>query len=193
MRTTVLNAAAALAVLLAALTAPAPATAHAQLADSVPRPGATVQRLDDIRLQVHAPLRSGGRHAIRLLGPDGARWDNARTRIVSDRELLVGIGPALPKQGEYTVRWCAVPADGHPQSGAYKFSYSGATSASARPPIPNPGATSVCAAAARDGAATEVIGWLLVGLVAGSVLFVAAAAILTRRANPAGGGRRPNG
>lgn len=192
MRTAVLSAAAALAALLGALTAPAPATAHTQLAGSTPRPGATVQQLDDIRLQFHAPLRPGGRHAIRLLGPNGARWDNARTRTVSDRELLVRVAPALPKQGEYTARWCAVPADGHPQSGAFKFSYSGATSASARPPTPNPGATSVCAAAARDGAATVVIGWLLVGVVAGSVLFVAAAAILTRRAGP-GRGRRPTG
>ncbi len=184
MRTAVLSAVALLAMLLGALTAPTPATGHTRLAGSTPRPGETVQHLDGIRLQFHAPLRPGGRHAIRLLGPDGARWDDGRARTISDRVLLVGIALALPKQGEYTVRWCAVTVDGHPQSGAYTFSYSGTTGTSAQPPTPNPDTAPACATAARDGAATTVTGWLLVGVVAASVLFLVATALLSRCAGP---------
>ncbi|MPZ66468.1 MAG: hypothetical protein GEU83_13465 [Pseudonocardiaceae bacterium] len=183
-----LRAATALAVLLGVLTAAAPsAAAHTDLVASTPQPGATVDTLDEIRLQLETSLQRDGRHVIRLLGPDGAQWDNGQTRAVADRELLAGAAPALPRQGEYTVRWCAVTADGHVQSGAYKFSYAGPTSATARPP----GRTSDgggCEVPSWGGAAA-LTGWLLVGVIAAAVLFLAASALLRRRVSPDHGER----
>jgi methionine-rich copper-binding protein CopC len=177
------RAVAALGVLLGVFTAaPPPVVAHTELAGSTPSPGATVSQLAEVRLQFRAPLGDGDRHAIRLLGPDGARWDDGSTRVVSDRTLVVSVAPELRERTEYTVRWCAVPADGHPQSGAYKFSYAGPTSATARPPAPAGDAG--CAAAARGGAAT-IMGWLLVGIVAASMLLLAVMAVANRR-RPAG-------
>lgn len=181
MRTAVLSA--TLAVLFGVLTAAAPpAVAHTDLVASTPEPGATVQRLDEIRLQFQTSLQRDGRHVIRLLGPDGAQWDDARTRTGTDRELLVATASALPRQGEYTVRWCAVTADGHVQSGAYKFSYAGPASGAARPLARTPDGGG-CELPSWVGAAS-LTGWLLVGVIGAAVLFLAASALLRRRSHP---------
>lgn len=184
MRTAVLSAGrratATLAVLLGLLTVAAPsAAAHTQLAGSTPQAGASVPRLDDVRLQFRDPLQPGGLQTIRLLGPEQARWDDGDTRAVSDRELAVGVVPGPARTGEYTVRWCTTTTDGHRQSGAYLFSYTGPTTATARPLTPASD-TADCAAAPAS-AGTTLTWWLLLGLFAGAILFLAATALLGRR------------
>lgn len=177
-----LRMAAAVAVLLGVLTATAPpAAAHTDLAAAIPQPGAVVTQLDTISLEFYGPLRRDGRHAIRLLGPEGGRWDEAQTRMVSDRALLVGVVPSLARQGEYTVRWCALTPDGHHQSGAYVFSYAGPTSLSTRPPT-TADTSADCVAATGGG--SVFISWLMVGVIVALVLFVVTAAIQNRRAGP---------
>ncbi len=167
---------AVLAVLLGVLAAAAPpAAAHTQLTGSSPEPGATVPRLSEIRLEFRGPLATGDRHGIRLLGPDGARWDDGSVRVAADRTLAVEVSAELPERGEYTVRWCAATADGHLLSGAYKFSYAGPTSASARPAALQTGGGG-CAAATPTGVAS-LTGWVLVGTIAAAVLFLAVTAL----------------
>lgn len=86
------------------------------------------------------------------------------------------------------MRWCATPTDGHRQSGAYLFSYTGQTTAAARPLTPAADTVTDpadCAAAPAGAAATR---WLLLGLIAGAILFLAVAALLGTRA-----GRRYTG
>lgn len=177
-----------LAVLLGLHTVAAPAAAaHTELAGSAPRAGASVQRLGEVRLQFRSPLQPGDPQAIRLLGPEDARWDDGDTRVVSGRELVVGVAPALARAGEYTVRWCATTTDGHRQSGAYLFSYTGPADAAARPltPAAGPGTDTADCAAVPAGAGATLTRWLLLGLFAGAILFLAVAALLgSRRSGP---------
>lgn len=189
MRTTALSpslrVAAAVAMLLGMLTAAAPpAAAHTALAASIPQPGAVVTQLGTVRLEFYDPLRSDGQHAIQLLGPEGGRWDDAQTRMVSDRALVVGVVPDLARHGEYTVRWCALTPDGHPQSGAYVFSYTGPTRPSTQAPTTADTSAACMAAATAGGSA--FIGWLMIGVTAAFVLFLVTALLLSRRA-----GQRP--
>lgn len=89
-----LRMAATVVMLLGVLTATAsPAAAHTDLAASIPPPGSMVTQLDTVRLEFYGPLRRDGQHAIRLLGPEGERWDDAQTRMVSTGRWSSGSFP----------------------------------------------------------------------------------------------------
>lgn len=176
-----------LAVLLlagAGLTAPT-AWAHTVLSEATPAPGETVYRLDSVRLVFGLPLAEQARHSVQVFDPAGTRWDTGP--VVQDGQAVsVAVAPVLAATGEYAVRWCVIAADGHPQSGAYQFSYTGATSAVAPAPLPAPD-NAGCAATETDDSVVTA-GWVLLTVIVGSALYIGIAAALRWR-----GSRPPTG
>lgn len=85
-----------------------------------------------------------------------------------DNKVTQAVTGALPN-GEYTVGWRVVSADGHPVSGSYTFTVRG-SSGGAQPAAPAPSTTK--AASSEDSGGSS--GWLWIGLIA-LVLAVAAA------------------
>lgn len=114
----------ALALVANCLTAP-PAEAHDALAESNPAQGQTVtEKLDQIVLTFNEAPLSGlqGGIVIQAVGPGGHEVTTGELRI-QDRTLSRAV--LMTDQGDYTVSWRTVSADGHPIDGSYTFSYAG--------------------------------------------------------------------
>jgi methionine-rich copper-binding protein CopC len=119
----------ALAFVANCLTAP-PAEAHDALAESNPAQGQTVtEKLDQIVLTFNEAPLSGlqGGIVIQAVGPTGREATTGELRI-QDRTLSRTV--LMTEQGDYTVSWRTVSADGHPIDGSYTFSYAGPIPAS---------------------------------------------------------------
>ncbi|RDV43958.1 hypothetical protein DOE76_14560 [Leifsonia sp. ku-ls] len=114
----------ALAFVANCITAP-PAQAHDALAESNPAQGQTVtEKLDQIVLTFNeAPLGGlQGGILIQAVGPGGHEVTTGELRT-QDRTLSRDV--LMTDQGEYTVSWRTVSADGHPIDGSYTFNYAG--------------------------------------------------------------------
>jgi hypothetical protein len=159
-----------------ALTAP-PASAHAALTGASPAKDATVAAPSEIVLTYSDPIR-----LPRVVLTDAAdkQYQAGRPRAV-DNKVTQAVTGALPN-GEYTVGWRVVSADGHPVSGTYTFTVKGSPGG-ARPAAPAPSTTK--AASSQDSGGSS--GWLWIGLIA-LVVAVAAGAVawLRRSSTPEG-------
>jgi copper transport protein len=142
-----------LAALLLLLVA-APAQAHLHLTGSAPAAGDSVSAAPaEIRLSFTERVELGFSD-ISLIGPLGeVRTGDPGVPVDSPSVLVVRVLGGLVA-GEYTVRWRAASADGHPMEGEYRFiilpGAAGLQEASAAPPpraTPAPARAEVPAAA----------------------------------------------
>jgi methionine-rich copper-binding protein CopC len=175
----------ALACALLVLAAPA-ATAHTMLDAADPSPGGTVMSLERIRLGFAGAVDPGSTSRVVLLAPDGSRRDDGCVVLDGERGLAVGVLAPLPVVGEYTVRWCAVAADGHVQRGAYVFGYAGSVDPAAPPagPAADPPGCLTAAEPAPPRATSgggPAAGWIVVGAVALALLGAVVARRVSRR------------
>jgi methionine-rich copper-binding protein CopC len=110
----------ALAVAVLATVNVATALAHVQLVSTSPSAGAGASRsLTAVKATFSGPIRSG---TLRVVDADGrtvsARGGGRDPRNV--RRLMVGLN-GRQKSGRYTARWSIVAADGHAESGSFRF------------------------------------------------------------------------
>ncbi|NGM88964.1 copper resistance protein CopC [Parapusillimonas sp. SGNA-6] len=94
--------------------------AHASLTASTPTAGAVLsQGPATVRLTFNEPVSP---LILKIIQPDGAVHDIARTKVLSEGlELEVPL-PRLDRQGAYGLSWRVVSADGHPIGGTLTFS-----------------------------------------------------------------------
>ncbi|WP_336696724.1 copper resistance CopC family protein [Curtobacterium sp. USHLN213] len=198
-----LLATAASAVTLAfVLVTAAPASAHDVLASTAPAADTTVGGdLDQVTLTFSEPPLAGLESGIvvSVTGPDGAEVgagsvdvDGSTLRTAAD----------LTAAGSYTVTWRSVSVDGHPISGSYRFTSTGApaptptaTGPSQSPSAgtPTPSATADAGAGAGAGATSAATGssgpgatpWVLGGIaVVVAAALVAVLLVARRRTTP---------
>jgi copper transport protein len=121
----------ALAVLvLAALVAPASASAHARLVRTSPADGAVLARAPQQVLVVFDDT-------VRVASGNAAVANLSQRSVLAGRAVARGRALVLPLQrrlarGDYTVRWSIVSEDGHPEQGVLAF----AVGRGAPPPHP---------------------------------------------------------
>lgn len=122
-RSTALGAAGLLAIVLGALAGPAvPALAHNRVIGESPEADSTVTtQPDTVWLETSdALLDVDGATVMDVLGPDGRHYATACPTV----EGAVASVPAeLGPEGEYTVAWRVVSADGHPITGDFGFTW----------------------------------------------------------------------
>jgi copper transport protein len=97
-------------------------SAHSLVRSTDPKAGSTVRKAPTavvIRFNEQVELAFGG---IQVLDPDQRRVDTGKTRYSSGRRdtIQVGLAPDLAN-GQYTVVWRIVAADGHPRSSRFRF------------------------------------------------------------------------
>ncbi|MBT1621202.1 copper resistance protein CopC [Curtobacterium flaccumfaciens pv. oortii] len=171
----------------------APAAAHDALASAAPAVDSTVSGdLDRVTLSFSeaplAGLESG--LVISVTGPDGTEASTGTVRV--DGSTLTK-RVDLAKPGRYNLGWRSVSVDGHPISGTYQFTSTGApvapsstpTSTPTVPVTPEPAATtelSATPAAAADTARdTGPAVWVLAALTAVLIMAIIAVLLITRR------------
>jgi copper transport protein len=102
--------------LLASLTQPPAAFAHAALVGSLPADGATLEQAPAmLRLSFNEPVSP---LVVRLIGPSGEAVTPA---VQAENSSLTITLPALP-HGTHVLSWRVISADGHPVGGALTFS-----------------------------------------------------------------------
>lgn len=179
----------AAALIAVVLVTASPASAHDVLAGSVPAADASVGGdVDRVALTFSEPPLAGLESGIvvSITAPGGAEVGRGAVRVEGSTLTRAA---DLSTAGRYTVTWRSVSVDGHPISGSYGFTSSGAVpSASASAVTPTPSATGAAAAgtpapsasttpAAASAAAptgTPGIVWVL-----GGVAVLVAAALVT--------------
>ncbi|WP_144711656.1 copper resistance CopC family protein [Curtobacterium pusillum] len=142
----------AVLALVLGLAPAAPASAHDVLASTVPVADSTVDgALDRVSLTFSEPPLSGLETGIVVsvtttggteVGHGDVRVDGSTVRRAAD----------LTAAGPYTVTWRSVSVDGHPVSGSYRFTSTGAP-ASPATTTPSPGPTAADSAAPTTAAA----------------------------------------
>lgn len=131
------TAASAVALALVLVTA-APASAHDVLASTAPAADTTVEGdLDQVALTFSEPPLAGLESGIvvSVTGPDGAEVASGSVDV--DGSTLRQAAD-LTTRGSYTVTWRSVSVDGHPISGSYRFTSTGAPTPTATPTAPAP-------------------------------------------------------
>ncbi|MDR6573459.1 methionine-rich copper-binding protein CopC [Curtobacterium sp. 320] len=193
------TAASAVALAFVLVTA-APASAHDVLASTAPAADTTVGGdLDQVTLTFSEPPLAGLESGIvvSVTGPDGAEVgagsvdvDGSTLRTAAD----------LTAAGSYTVTWRSVSVDGHPISGSYRFTSTGAPTTTPTPTATGPtetpsagtptpsatagagaGATSATAGSSGPGATPWVLGGIAVVVAAA---LVAVLLVARRRTTP---------
>ncbi|GAB3464251.1 copper resistance CopC family protein [Kineococcus endophyticus] len=138
-RRALLATAAGVLALTGGLVTAGPAAAHDRLESTNPADGATVATAPDavVLTMSSTPLALGT--LVRVTGPDGAVVSSGDPQIVDAdvTEPLTGARPA----GTYTVDWRITSSDGHPVSGTFSFTATGAAGGSASPTTSAPDAT----------------------------------------------------
>ncbi|MCT9620207.1 copper resistance CopC family protein [Curtobacterium sp. C2H10] len=193
------TAASAVALAFVLVTA-APASAHDVLASTAPAADATVGGdLDQVALTFSEPPLAGLESGIvvSVTGPDGAEV-GARSVDVDGSTLRTAAD--LTAAGSYTVTWRSVSVDGHPISGSYRFTSTGAPTSTPTPTATGPtetpsagtptpsatagagaGATSATAGSSGPGATPWVLGGIAVVVAAA---LVAVLLVARRRTTP---------
>jgi methionine-rich copper-binding protein CopC len=193
------TAASAVALAFVLVTA-APASAHDVLASTAPAADTTVGGdLDQVTLTFSEPPLAGLESGIvvSVTGPDGAEVgagsvdvDGSTLRTAAD----------LTAAGSYTVTWRSVSVDGHPISGSYRFTSTGAPTPTPTPTATGPtqtpsagtptpsvtagagaGATSATAGSTGPGATPWVLGGIAIVVAAA---LVAVLLVARRRTTP---------
>ncbi|MDQ1123804.1 copper resistance CopC family protein [Microbacterium trichothecenolyticum] len=114
------------AIVVAAVTGGAQAaSAHDSLVATSPADGASVSSLSEVTLDFSANLLGyDGGNIVIVLGPDGRHYE---TDCVGLAGPTLTVPVALGAPGTYTVEWRAVSSDGHPVSGTFAFTSTGAS------------------------------------------------------------------
>ncbi|MEU8799187.1 copper resistance CopC family protein [Spirillospora sp. NPDC048819] len=166
-----------------------PASAHTALTSADPEADSTVKAPSQIVLTYSEPVR-----LPRVLVTDASdkQVQSGEPRAV-DNKVTQPLGGTLPN-GEYTVAWRVVSADGHPVQESYTFTVkgspagapadapAGSPSAAAQPPAASPESSPANATSAEDSGTSS--GWLWIGLI-GLVIAGAAGAVAWFRRSPA--------
>lgn len=179
----------AAAVFAVVLVTASPASAHDVLAGAVPAADASVGGdVDRVVLTFSEPPLAGLESGIvvSVTAPGGAEVGTGAVRV--DGSTLTR-GADLSAAGRYTVTWRSVSVDGHPISGSYGFTSTGAvpspsasagtptpsaTAAAAETPVPSATTTAAAAPATTTAAGAPGIAWVL-----GGVAVLVAAALVT--------------
>ncbi|GAA0302818.1 hypothetical protein GCM10009528_19830 [Kineococcus aurantiacus] len=148
-------AAAGLLTLGAGLAAAAPAAAHDRLESTSPGTGAVLDAAPGsvVLTMSTTPLALGTQ--VQVTGPDGTVVSGGDPRIV-DTTVTADLTGARPA-GTYEVQWRITSSDGHPVSGSFTFTATGAAASSASPSAPasaTPSATPSATASASTSPAT---------------------------------------
>ncbi|MGP4022722.1 copper resistance CopC family protein [Actinomadura sp. 3N407] len=181
-------AAGAAAVGLVLAVSAAPASAHTALTAADPEEDSTVKAPSRIVLTYSEPVR-----LPRVIVTDASekQVQSGEPRAV-DNEVTQPLGGTLPN-GEYTVAWRVVSADGHPVQDSYTFTVKGSPTgalgdasgespgAAAQPPAASPESSPANATSAEDSGDSS--GWLWIGLI-GLVIAAAAGAVTWFRRSP---------
>jgi copper resistance protein C len=193
---TLRNAIAVSAVALAFVVAgSAPASAHDVLAGAAPAADATVGGdLDQVALTFSEPPLAGLESGIvvSVTGPGG---DEVSGGSVDVDGSTLRTAADLTVPGSYTVTWRSVSVDGHPISGSYRFTSTGApteapstspsptASTSTSTAMPDPSASTDAASAPAESSGPGVTPWVLGGIgVLVAAAIVTAALVVRRRA-----------
>lgn len=120
------------------------AAVHTRLESSVPAAGEIVSMAPErFELRFSGPVNPS-LSSLALVSPSGDTVSVELETAVDDERMLVGHVPKLTG-GDYLVLWKTVSADGHPVSGEFSFTYTGAVAAVDAPvkevadPIADPG------------------------------------------------------
>ena len=154
------SALAAAAIALVALSTAAPASAHDSVVSTSPAEGATVsENPGTVSVTLSAePLASESMTTsqIEVTAPDGHVVSSGKVEISG---ATVSIDADIDHEGEHTVAWRSVSADGHPIEGTFAFTYAGeapaASAASAEASTPAPAATAGTTTAPTATASAE--------------------------------------
>jgi hypothetical protein len=178
------------AVLTTVLGIASPAFAHDALASADPAANSTVAGdLNQVTLTFSEPPLAGLETGIviSVTGPDGKEVSTGTVRV--DGSTLTK--PVdLTATGNYELAWRSVSVDGHPISGSYPFTSSGAptptaSAAQAAPTgssTPTATATAQPATAAADTSENRMPAiWTLAGITALFIAVVAGILLITRR------------
>ena len=178
---------------IAALTA-APAQAHDALASTSPADGQTITtNPGEVSITLTNPPTTGvpGANVLTVTAPDG--------HVVSSGDVTVNgstlsTAADIDHDGEHTVQWRAVSADGHPIEGIFSFTYApegaetdkasaAATSPAAAPTQAAPASPTEAAATAANQSEPANNTGLLTAAGAVIVVLAIAVAYLLRRRN----------
>ncbi|MEV1247004.1 copper resistance CopC family protein [Nonomuraea sp. NPDC050022] len=131
---------AALTAFLAALVllgTAGPALAHDALKSSDPAKGATVESVDEVKLEFTSGVRIP---VVVVRGAEGTAHQSGDPRA-DGKVVTQELKGALP-DGKYTIAYRVVSSDGHPIEGEIPFTVKGAPSPSPSPSAPPPSAQS---------------------------------------------------
>ncbi|WP_067491544.1 copper resistance CopC family protein [Actinomadura hibisca] len=159
----------------------APASAHTALRSSNPAAKATVAAPSEILLTYTQTISMP---KVVLTDAQGGRHETGAPRAV-DNKVTQPVQGTLPN-GEYTVGWRVVSADGHPVSGTFTFTVKGSTTAAAGSSAPASAAPAAPAPAPAPSQAAEKessgsSGWLWIGLVVAVIALIAGGIAWARR------------
>lgn len=179
---------------LLTLAVSAPAAAHSALIGSTPEPESTVEALpDDIELQFNESVSDISPAVI--LRRDGETVAELEPRIDGSTVRAAAPSEDLP-DGDYTVVWRVVSADGHPIEGVVPFTLASGSGDEPAAPEPTTDASEDAGDAAADDAAAagdsaEDSGpssAVVVSAVAIGLAVLALLALLVARRGRSGGG-----
>jgi len=153
------------------------AAAHTALAGSNPAKDATVAAAPDAIVLTFTEDINPAFANVVLSNAEGRKWESTAPRVEGPR-LSFAIGPDRPGEGVYTVGYRVVSADGHPVTGSYSFTISGApdepaptsTPAAAAAPSSSTTDSPVSAAPASSDTKTTVITAGVAGLALGGII-----------------------
>ncbi|AHH93421.1 copper resistance protein CopC [Kutzneria viridogrisea] len=150
-----------------------PAFAHNVLISSDPKDGASVEvGPSQVTLNFDLPIQAGDFNVVTVNGPGGTRWEGGAATVAGS-SISAPVRP-LGAAGEYTVGYRILSADGHPVSGAVKFTLSKAGTGTP--------ATPSSTAAASPGASADGGGMPVWPWVVGGVLLLAVGVVVALRA-----------
>ncbi|WP_370328450.1 copper resistance protein CopC [Euzebya sp.] len=174
-----------------------PASAHTELAETVPAEAEEVaDPPSEVRLTFTAALQPGSTPEVSVVDPNGDDLV-AAPPTVDGVEVIVPLNLAVTP-GVHTVEWAVTAVDGHPLSGSYAFAFTPPADV-ATPPVPTATTTATATPTPTASASTppapspsEVdlaaddggVSGLWVVLVSVAAVAAAGAVVVTRLRNP---------
>jgi methionine-rich copper-binding protein CopC len=137
-----------------------PAFAHNVLVGSDPKDGTSMATgPSTVSLTFDLPIQQGDFDVITVTGPGNTRWEAGPAKV--DSNVISAPVRPLGAAGQYTVGYRILSADGHPVSGAVKFTL---TKAGTGTPATPTAASSPQAGSTSDGS-VPVWPWIVGGVV----------------------------